>query len=93
MMPPQPWSASCFSSSTVTVTLPPPLRALLAATTSSAKAGGVRSPGGVLTQSRVRATAPATTWAVSNASRTDEARAASLSTTTSPGPSGPVADL
>ena len=85
-MPPHPSAASCFSSATLIVTLAP-LRALAAATTASAKSAGVRSPAGVFTQSRVRATAAATTWAVSKAARAGLARAASLSTTTSPGES------
>ena len=63
--------------------------------TASAKTAGVRSPGGVLTQSRVRATAAATTCACSKRrGRAPPAGAWSLSTTTSPGRSvgrlGPV---
>jgi hypothetical protein len=49
----------------------------------SAKTGGVRSPGGVLTQSRVVATARATTCAWSNAVPASLRRAIGLSTTIS----------
>lgn len=86
-MPPQPSSASSFSSRTRIVTFgaPRPLVSSLPAwATASANAGGVRSPGGVLTQSRVVATARATTWASSNAATNSFLRASPLSTTTSP---------
>ena len=56
-----------------------------ASTTASANAGGVRSPGGVFTQSRVVATARASTCASSKAAIVSLRRAAGLSTTTSPG--------
>ncbi len=87
-MPPQPSSASDFSSWTTafTLVLPRPLPAAAAASlTASAKPGGRRSPGGVLTQSRVVVTAVASTWAVSNASLTSDLRAEGLSTVTVPG--------
>ena len=58
---------------------------LAASTTASAKAGGVRSPGGVFTQSRVVATARASTCASSKAAIVSLRRAVGPSTTTSPG--------
>ena len=64
---------------------PRPLPSSLArAWADSAKCGGRRSPGGVLTQSRVAATARVTTWASSSAVTTSFLRAAPLSSTTSP---------
>ena len=66
---------------------------LAAAETASAKERGVRSAGGMFTQSRVRATAAATTWAVSSAWTAALSRAASLSTTASPGTSEELEDL
>ena len=56
-----------------------------AASTAAAKAGGVKSPGGVLTQLRVVATASDTTWASSKARPNSFLRADGQSTTTSPG--------
>ena len=56
-----------------------------AASTASAKAGGVKSPGGVLTQLRVAATASDTTCASSKAMPNSFFRADGQSTTTSPG--------
>ena len=83
-MPPQPSSASSFSSSTLMVTLClPRARALPASTTASAKAGGVKSLGGMFTQSRAVATARATTWVSSNAVAASLRRAIGLSTTIS----------
>ncbi len=55
-----------------------------ASVTASAKAGGVRWPGGSLTQSRQVITAPATTCASSKAVMASALRAIGLSTTTSP---------
>ena len=90
-MPPQPSSASFFSSCTVTDTFGarrPLVASATAASTASAKAGGVRSPGGTLTQSRVVAVARATTWASSKAATVSCLRPAGLSTVTVPGGSG-----
>ncbi len=95
-MPPQPASASSVSSQTVRVTAAVPVallprlpvappRSAWVAATASAKAAGVRSPGGVLTQSRVRDTAAATTSAVRSASTYSARRAPSHSTMTSLG--------
>ena len=56
-MPPQPSSASCFSSYTFIDTLMPRPSFLPASATASAKSGGVRSAAGTLTQSRVSRTA------------------------------------
>ena len=70
----------------MTLVFPRPLPAEpAAAATASAKAGGRRSPGGVLTQSRVVATAAESTRAVSKASTTSPLRAAEESTVTVPG--------
>ena len=57
--------------------------AACALVTASANCGGVRSPAGRLTQSRVAATAAATTWASSKAAIASALRAAELRTTTS----------
>ena len=87
-MPPQPISASCSWSKTSSFTLgaPRPLVAsLCAAVTRSASSGGVQSPGGMLTQSRVRVTASARTSARSRASTASLRRAMPVSTTTSAG--------
>ncbi len=78
------------------MTLPTPLillTALAPSRTASAKSGGRRSPGGRLTQSRVAATASATTWARSKASDTSCLRASGLSTTTEPGVSAAEASF
>ena len=85
MMPPKPEAASWVSSVTVTCTLAG-LRARCSATTASAKAVGVRSPAGVLTQSRASAVARLTTWATCSACWASLVRAVSVSTTTSLGP-------
>ena len=58
---------------------------MAASTTASANAGGVKSPGGVLTQSRAPATASATTWASSTTVCISARRAPGESRTTSPG--------
>ena len=68
----------------------PLVRSAWAADTASAKSGGVRSPGGVLTQSRHSRTASTTTWAASKASVASARRAMGLSTTTSTAPAGAV---
>ncbi len=66
MIPPYPPLASAFSSRTVALTAVP----LTAATTASAKAAGGRSPGAVLTRSRVVATPVASASARAAAART-----------------------
>ena len=86
-MPPQPRVASAFSSWTFAVTFGPrPFdTSFAAATTVAANSGGVKSPGGVFTQSRVAAAVSATTCASSKAWTNSFFRADGLSTTTSPG--------
>ena len=81
-MPPQPSSASWASSKTLTLT---PTTGFAAATISSAKSAGVRSPGGVLTQSRAATTASAISCASSNAAIDSLRRAVGESTTISAG--------
>ena len=81
-MPPQPSSASCFSSNTFTVTLVPRPSFLPAATTASAKSGGRRSAAGRLTQSRASRTACATSSASSIAATAACWRARPVSTAT-----------
>ena len=88
-MPPQPIAASASRSKTSTVIFgaPRPLvSSACAVVTAAAKSGGVRSPGGMFTQSRQAATALATIWACSKASVAADCRAIELSTTTSLGP-------
>ena len=84
--------AARLSSVTDTVTLAG-LRALRSATTASANSSGVKSPGGVLTQSRASDVASLTMRATSAASWAALVRAVSVSTTISPGPVGFFADL
>ncbi len=70
-----------------------PDRSLPSATTRSANSSGVRSLGGVFTQSRARRTSPATVCAVSRAAIASWRRAASLSTETSAAPEESERDL
>ena len=87
-MPPQPISSSCSWSKTSSFTFgaPRPLvTALWALVTRSASSGGVQSIGGVLTQSRVSATASARISAFSSAATASARRAIVVRTTTSEG--------
>ena len=87
-MPPQPRSASSASSRTVSVTFGPPrpfVTSRCRPRAASTKWAGVKSPGGVFTQSRVPRTAPVTTCASSNAATVSACRACGLSTLTVPG--------